>query len=43
MGHFVMVDRTITGQRDATVEQCWRCHTTDHWNNIKDVGFYKHH
>ena len=43
MMHFAMVDRTITGLRDATVEQCWRCHTTDHWNNIVGVGMYKHH
>lgn len=43
MMHFQMVDRAVTGERDATVEQCWRCHTTDHWNNIKGVGFYVHH
>jgi len=43
MMHFEMVDRRMTGQVDATVEQCWRCHTTDHWNNIVGVGFYKHH
>lgn len=43
MMHFEMVDRTITGQTDAVVGQCWRCHTTDHWNNIKNLGFYEHH
>jgi hypothetical protein len=43
MGHWQMVDQTLTGQWDATVELCWRCHTTDHWNNIVGVGFYKHH
>jgi hypothetical protein len=43
MMHFEMMDRMVTGQKDATVEQCYRCHTTDHWNNIKDVGFLKHH
>jgi hypothetical protein len=43
MIHFQMVDQSITGQRDATIEQCWRCHTTDHWNNIVSVGLYKHH
>jgi len=47
MMHFQMVDRAVTGQRDATVEQCGRCHTTDHWNNIWNnivgVGFCKHH
>ena len=43
MMHFEMVDRRVTGQRDAVVEQCWRCHTTDHWNNIVGVGLYQHH
>ncbi len=43
MMHFQMVDQGITGQRDATVDQCWRCHATDHWNNIIGVGIYKHH
>jgi len=43
MMHFEMMDRMVTGQRDATVDQCFRCHTTDHWNDIKGVGFYKHH
>src|SRR5262245_43874935 len=32
-----------SGADDATIEQCWRCHTTDHWNNIVGVGLYKHH
>ncbi len=43
MMHFETMDRMLTGQRDATVDQCYRCHTIDHRNNIKDVGFYKHH
>lgn len=43
MMHFQMVDQAFTGIKDATVEQCWRCHTTDHWNNIKGIGYYKHH
>lgn len=43
MMHFQMMDRAATGQGDATVDQCFRCHTTDHWNNIKDLGFLKHH
>jgi hypothetical protein len=43
MMHFEMMDRRVTGQADATVDQCHRCHTTDHWNNIKGVGFFVHH
>lgn len=43
MMHFQMMDQAVTGERTAKVEQCWRCHTTDHWNNIVGVGLYKHH
>lgn len=43
MMHFAMVDRAVTRQLDARVEQCWRCHTRDHWNEIRGIGFYKHH
>jgi len=43
MMHFEMVDRAVTGQRDAIVNQCWRCHTTDSWNNIVPIGLYEHH
>lgn len=42
MGHFEMVSRRVAGRR-AEVEQCGACHTTDSWNNIRDVGFYDHH
>lgn len=43
MMHFQMVDQMVTQQWDVTVEQCWRCHTTNHWNNIVGIGSYKHH
>ena len=43
MMHFEMMDRTITGQENAAVEQCFLCHQTDAWNNIRGVGWYKHH
>ena len=33
-----MMDRSITGQRNATVNQCFACHQTDSFNNIKGVG-----
>lgn len=38
MMHFEMMDRSITGQRKATVDQCFACHQTDSFNNIKGVG-----
>lgn len=43
MMHFEMMDRTVSGQADARVEQCFLCHQTDAWNNIRGVGWYKHH
>ena len=43
MMHFEMMDRVITGQKQAQVEQCFLCHQTDAWNNIRGVGWYKHH
>lgn len=43
MGHFHMVSQKVAGQEHARVEQCYLCHTTDAWNNIKGVGWYKHH
>jgi hypothetical protein len=43
MGHFVMMDRKITGQERAEVKQCYLCHRTDSFNDIKGVGWLKHH
>ena len=43
MMHFEMVDRAVSRQHDATVDQCWRCHTIEDWNDIKGVGRYVHH
>ncbi len=43
MMHFSMMDKTITGQRNARVEQCFACHQTDSFNNIKGVGWLKMH
>lgn len=38
-----MMDQMITGQARATVNQCFLCHRTDSFNDIKDVGWLKHH
>ena len=43
MGHFSMMSRKIAGKETATVDQCFECHNTTGWNDIVDVGFYKHH
>lgn len=52
MEHFTMVSKPVAGQTDtevaqccgpAQVSQCFRCHQTTSWNDIKGVGWYKHH
>ncbi|MFB6463216.1 cytochrome c3 family protein [Bradyrhizobium tunisiense] len=43
MGHFIMMDRVIAGQEHASVDQCFLCHMTDSFNNVKSVGWMKHH
>ena len=43
MMHFSMMDKTITGKKNARVEQCFACHQTDSFNNIKGVGWFKMH
>lgn len=43
MGHFTMVSRRIAKQEHAAVEECHLCHTTDSWNSIRGIGWYKHH
>lgn len=43
MMHFAMMDQGITGQRSATVEQCFACHQTDSFNDIRGVGWFKMH
>jgi hypothetical protein len=43
MGHFNMVSMMVASQPHAQVYQCFLCHQTDAWNDIKGVGWYKHH
>jgi hypothetical protein len=43
MMHFSMVSMQVAGQMHARVEQCYLCHQPDAWNDIKGVGWYKHH
>jgi hypothetical protein len=43
MGHFHMVSARVAGHEHAQVNQCYLCHQTTAWNDIKGVGFYKHH
>ncbi len=52
MMHFEMISKKIARQEDALVagccgstqvNQCYRCHQTTSWNDIRGVGYYKHH
>lgn len=43
MMHFAMMDRGMTGQGSARVEQCYLCHQTDAFNDIKGLGWFKMH
>lgn len=43
MGHFHMVSARVARQEHANVTQCYLCHQTTAWNDIKGVGWYKHH
>lgn len=43
MGHFEMVSRRVAGVEHANVGQCYFCHQTTSWNDIKGVGLYDHH
>lgn len=43
MMHFKMVSMTVARVAHADVSQCFLCHQTNAWNDIKGVGWYKHH
>lgn len=43
MEHFEMVSERVAGKEHAKVNQCFLCHQTTSWNDIKGVGWYKHH
>lgn len=43
MEHFSMVSQKMAGKPAARVEQCFECHNTTGWNDIVNVGYYKHH
>ncbi|MBX9854860.1 MAG: cytochrome c3 family protein [Gemmatimonadaceae bacterium] len=43
MMHFDMVSRNVARRPDARVDQCYQCHQTTSWNDIRGLGWYKHH
>ena len=45
-GHDMMcfeMSKKVAGQEHAQVNKCFLCHQTTSWNDIKGVGYYKHH
>lgn len=43
MEHFSMISQKIARQENAKVNECYSCHKTTSFNDIKGVGYYKHH
>ena len=43
MMHFEMVSKPVARQEQAPVNQCFLCHRTNSFNDIKGIGWYKHH
>lgn len=43
MMHFKKISAKIARQPSAKVNECYECHQTTSWNDIKGVGWYKHH
>ena len=43
MEHFHMISAKVAGKPHARVDQCFACHQTTSWIDIKRVGVYKHH
>lgn len=43
MEHFAMVSARVARREHAGVSDCFSCHLTTHWNDIRGVGFYDHH
>lgn len=43
MMHFQMVSAKVARKPKAQVDQCYQCHQTTAWNDIRGAGFYKHH
>lgn len=43
MEHFRMLSAKVARQEHASVNECYQCHLTTAWTDIRGVGFYKHH
>ena len=38
-----MLSAKVARQPHAEVRECYACHLTTSWPDIRGVGFYKHH
>lgn len=43
MMHFNMISQKVAGKPKARIDQCYACHQTTSWPDIKGIGWYKHH
>ncbi len=43
MQHFRKISKTVARKPHARVDQCFVCHQTNSWTDIKGIGTYKHH
>jgi len=43
MMHFKMISAKVAAKPHAKVSECYTCHQTTSWPDIKGVGWYKHH
>lgn len=43
MMRFQMIFMKVACHVTAKVNQCFLCHQTTSWNDIRGVGWYKHH
>lgn len=41
--HYKKMSQKIAGRPNTPVEQCYQCHQTTAWNDIQQLGLYKHH
>ncbi|PCH97241.1 MAG: hypothetical protein COB83_03020 [Gammaproteobacteria bacterium] len=41
--HYKMMSQKIAGKPKAAVEACYQCHQSTSWNDIQQLGLYKHH
>lgn len=43
MEHFKMLSAKVARKPQAEVSECFQCHLTTAWPDIRGIGFYKHH